>query len=186
MLECPQCHKTLDKSQINTPDLTTCPSCKTALRADVFSALYKPLSDDQIGETIKTGKEASCFFHPNKKAEVTCAVCGRFLCSLCDLEINTDHLCPLCLEKGRTKRKISNLENNRTCYDTIALCLAVYPLLIFWPTLLTAPIAIFISIRYWKTPSSIIPRTKFRFIAAIGIAGLQIGGWVLFFANVFS
>ena len=186
MLECPQCNKALDQSQVNTPDLTACPSCMTALRADVFPALYKPLSDDRSGETLKTEKEAGCFFHPNKKAEVTCTACGRFLCSLCDLEINADHLCPLCLEKGRTKRKISNLENNRTCYDTIALYMAAFPMLFFWPTLLTAPIAIFISIRYWKSPTSIIRRSKLRFIAAIGIAGLQIGGWTLFFANVLS
>jgi hypothetical protein len=92
----------------------------------------------------------------------------------------------MCLEKGKTKRKIKNLENHRVCYDKIALFVALISMLFIWPSLLSAPVVLFMVIRYWNAPLSIIPRTKIRFILAFGIACLQIGGWVLFFGSLIS
>jgi hypothetical protein len=148
--------------------------------------MVRPPTTGSAAERLLVDKEASCFYHSSKKAVITCSACGRFLCALCDVEFNDLHLCPQCLEKGKTKRKIKNLENSRTCYDTIALYLVIISMLFIWPTLLTAPIAVFISIRYWKAPSSIIPRTKIRFVMAMLIAGMQMVGWVLVFGNIFS
>ena len=78
--------------------------------------------------------------------------CGRFLCALCDVSLNGQHLCPACLEKGRTQHKIKNLENHRTCYDTIALLVATVSILIYWFTIFTAPLVIFLAVRHWKSP----------------------------------
>ena len=130
-----------------------------------------------MGEPLLLDNEAGCFYHPGKKAEVPCSRCGRFLCQLCDVELDDDHICPSCLETGKKKRSIKSLENHRTMYDSIALALALYPLLIFWITCITAPMVIFMVIRYWKAPSSIIPRTKIRFISAFVMASIQIAGW---------
>ena len=120
---------------------------------------------------------------PNqKKAVIPCSACGRFLCALCDVEFNGRHLCPACLETGKRKRKIKNLENHRTLYDTTTLFLAILPMVFcFWVTLLTAPMVLFLVIRYWKAPTSIVPRTKIRFVSAFVIASLQIVGWSVFF-----
>ena len=52
-------------------------------------------------------------------------------------------------------------------YDKIALALAVYPMLLFYLTFFTAPMAIFVAIRYWKAPASILPRTRIRSVIAI-------------------
>ncbi len=186
VISCPRCDTILNPEFINTNEMIACSTCKVLLRADVYPAFFRPLPLGNAGETLMVDEEASCFFHPRKKAVVECSACGRFLCTLCDVEFNDQHLCPLCLEKGKSKRKIKNLETSRTCYDTIALYLSIVPLLFFWPTILTAPIALFISIRYWKAPSSIISRTKIRFFAAMVIATLQIVGWILFFRNFFS
>ena len=41
--------------------------------------------------------------------------------------------------------------------------------------------ALFVAIRYWKAPPSILRRTKIRFVAAIIIALLQIAGWAALF-----
>ena len=59
-------------------------------------------------------------------------------------------------------------------------------MLTVWLTILSAPMAIYLSIRHWKSPSSIIPRTKVRFVAAIGLATLQIGGWILAFSTALT
>jgi hypothetical protein len=65
-------------------------------------------------------------------------------------------------------------------YDSAALSLAILPLL-FWPfTVVTAPMAVFMGFRYWKTPSSIIPRTKIRLVLAIVIGFIEIVLWVFF------
>ena len=77
------------------------------------------------------------------------------------------------------EHKIKNLENHRTLYDSIALGVAVVPILLWFFTFITAPLSLILVIRYWKAPSSIIPRTKIRFIMAFIIGFLQITGWAI-------
>jgi hypothetical protein len=130
-----------------------------------------------LGESLVNGSEAACYYHSGKKAATVCDSCGRFLCQLCDVAFNRRHLCPICLETGKKKGRLKNLENHRTLYDSMALYLAVAPILLVWVTIITAPAAIFVAIRYWRAPGSIIPRTKVRRILALLIAGMQIGTW---------
>jgi hypothetical protein len=114
-------------------------------------------------------------------------MCGRFLCALCAVELHGQHLCPNCLETGKEKGKLKSLENHRTLYDAIALRLAIYPMILFFFwffTIITAPIALFVAIRYWNAPSSIVPRTKIRSIAAIVLASLQILLWILWIFSI--
>ena len=75
---------------------------------------------------------------------------------------------------------MKNLQDQRTLYDNMALGVALMPMLLVWITILTAPVALFLAIRYWKAPSSIIPRTRVRFVIAIIVGLLQMGGWSLF------
>lgn len=126
-----------------------------------------------------TEGEAACFYHPQKKAVLPCDACGRFVCSLCDCELNGQHFCPACLESGKTKGKIKSLENRRTLYDSLALSLSLLPLLIFYFTIITAPMSLFIAIRYWNAPRSLVHRTKIRFIFAVLFSSLQIVGWAI-------
>jgi hypothetical protein len=92
--------------------------------------------------------------------------------------LHGQHFCPACLETGKKKGKIKRLENERVLYDDLALALAVLPLLIFYFTLVTAPIALYIAIRYWNSPRSIVRRqTHWRFVIAIIFATLEIAGW---------
>ena len=171
---------------LNTFVLTPCSACQGPIRADVYPALFRKLATGRGGTPLQSEKEASCFYHAAKKATVACSTCGRFLCSLCDVEFNDRHLCPACLEKGKTQRKIKNLENHRVCYDTVALLIALISTLFIWPTILSAPIVLFMVIRYWNAPGSIIPRSKIRFVMAFGIAGLQIVGWILVIGGILS
>lgn len=186
MFNCPNCRSALAREYFNTRELVRCPVCKTDFRSAVYPAMVRPFEQGGSGEMLTGERQASCFFHQRKKAVVACATCGRFLCTLCDLEINGRHICPKCLETGRTRSKLQELENKRVCYDAIALSVAIWPMLTVWLTIMSAPIAIYLSIRHWKSPSSIIPRTKVRFVAAIGLAVLQIGGWVLVFGSALT
>lgn len=182
MISCTNCNTPLNSQIVNTGEMVSCPSCDGPLRADVFPALFKAMPRGTAGEAIHMDDLASCFYHQGKKAVIPCTSCGRFLCALCDIEMNGNHICPVCLEKGQNKGKLQNLENRRTCYDTIALYLAVFPAIFFlWPTILTAPMVIFMVIWFWKKPASILPRTKLRYVFAFIIAGGQVLGWSAFF-----
>jgi hypothetical protein len=183
VIRCTRCDIPLPSAFINTSDFSNCPRCKVPVRADVYPALFKQPDTASTGETISIDNEASCFYHPQKKAVHPCALCGRFLCALCDIDFNDQHICSSCIESGKKKRKIRNLENNRVLYDSIALYIAVIPMIFIWPTILTAPASIFYSIRHWKSPSGIIPRSKSRFVIALLVAGLQVGGWSLIMAH---
>ena len=184
MLSCTNCNTPLGIEAVNTNSLITCGGCNGLMRVDVYPALKRPLPAGQTGAALQMDKEAGCFYHPRKKAVVPCNTCGRFLCALCDVPLNGQHLCPACLDKAKANRRIKNLENHRTCYDTVALLLATGPLILYWFTIFSAPIVIYLTVRHWNSPSSIIPRTKIRFIAAFIIAGIQIAAWILFFTKL--
>ena len=181
LIQCPKCRAWLLIGFFNQSDMVPCQSCGTPLQVEVFPALFRKILPGQSAQAVLVEGESSCFFHPQKKAVVPCAGCGRFLCALCDCELNGQHFCPACLETGKSKGKIKTLENQRTRYDTIALGLAILPVLIFYLTIVTAPMTLFVAIRYWNAPQSIVRRTRFRFILAIIIALLQIAGWTAFF-----
>jgi|ERR1051325_10473430 hypothetical protein len=180
LLECPKCHSRLSEEIVNRPELTPCLGCGSPLQVEIFPALFRRFVPGRGGELLMAEGESSCFYHPQKKAAVPCQGCGRFLCDLCDCQFNGDHFCPACLETGRAKGKIKNLENERTLYDSIALGLAILPVAVVFGiyfTFITAPMAMYVAIRYWNAPRSIVRRTRARYIVAIIFASWQIIGW---------
>lgn len=179
-LTCTKCGATLPPGMLNAGDASPCAQCGSLIRAEVFPA-YFAAAPAAAAEVVLADAQAGCFFHPQKKAAVTCSSCGRFLCSLCDIELGGRHVCPLCLETGKSKRKIRNLETERVMYDSIALSIAILPMLMFFVTIVTAPVSIFYSLRHWRSPLSILPRTRVRFVFAVLLSVLQLGGWGIFF-----
>ena len=176
-LACPNCQGDLPRELWNLDYESYCPRCRAPLSVVTFPAIARP-AVAAAPELVAEGAEASCFYHAGKRAVVACDQCGRFLCSLCQVELSGQNWCPYCIELRRTEGKMVNLERRRTLYDNIALVLATLPALMIWPSLISAPMSLFVSIRYWRAPSSIVPRTKVRFIIAILLSLLEIGGWV--------
>jgi hypothetical protein len=183
-VQCPKCRASLLEGIFNQPELSPCPACGVPLQVEIFPALFRKISPGQSAEAVMVEGESSCFYHPQKKAVLPCDGCGRFLCALCDCPLHGQHFCPACLEAGRTKGKIKSLDNQRMLYDSIALSLAIYPILIFYFTIITAPMALFVAIRYWKSPPSLVSRSKARFVVAIIFALLQIAGWGILFISL--
>jgi hypothetical protein len=138
-------------------------------------------------ERINGGDQASCFYHPAKQAVVDCAHCGRFLCALCDLEVGEAHLCPACLGRGKDQQSVMQQNRGLFRYDMLALALAFWPFLLFMPsTVFTAPLALYITLKHYKTPISITPATRWRFpmaaVLAVGqLIGLGVLAYFLFF-----
>ncbi len=180
-LFCTRCHQGLPEEDWNAPEMRRCPSCDALFKAVTFPALLQEQRPVQPAPSGSEG-DAICFYHPRKKAVTPCDNCGRFLCALCDIEFRGERWCPACLESGRRKHSNLHLETRRTNYDSIALALATLPALLLWPSLLGAPMALYVAIRYWRTPPGIVPRTRLRYYLAIGLAGVQVIAWIWLFA----
>lgn len=152
-----------------------CRVCGQTVRVAVFPAIESARSG-ALPEAVQTDTEASCFYHPASRAAVPCDECGRFLCRLCEIEISGRHLCPACFQSGLAASKLEVVETSRTMYDTIALVLATFPVLLFWPAIVAAPAALYTVIRRWRAPGSVVPRTRVRYYIAGLLALAEIGG----------
>jgi hypothetical protein len=180
MLACTSCRASLPPEALIGPGPARCGRCGASLEISVFPALFRPLGPGEAAEAVLSEQESACFYHPRKRAVVPCESCGRFLCALCDLELNGRHTCAPCLEAARGRGEFTRLENQRTRYDRIAMALAGYPLLLFfYPTLMTAPVALYMSIRALRAPGSLVHRTRIRCVLAMLLATAEIVAWVL-------
>ena len=179
-VSCTGCNTALPETVLNRQEPSHCPACGASLWVEVFPALFKNPVVGQAGEALLVDGESSCFYHTQKKAHTPCDACGRFLCALCDLEFNGQHLCPRCLESGKTKGKLRSLENHRTLYDSAALWMAILPLLVFPFVAVTGPIAVFVAVRYWNEPGSIIRRSRVRSVIAIFLGLIESFGGAFF------
>ncbi len=179
---CARCQAPLPNYFLVTANWTPCPSCGAEIMVRAFPALLTGPRAETTSEASLAG-EAGCFYHPEKRAIVTCHQCGRFLCALCRVEFKGQEWCPGCLEASSRKRKGVDFENHRVLYDSAALAFATFPFLLFlWPSVVGAPLALYVSIRYWKAPTIILPRTKVRFLLAIVLALGQLGlmGFIIY------
>jgi len=150
-----------------------CRTCGAALRVKTFPAL-RAQRTPLLAQGVQDPSESSCFYHAENRATVPCDGCGRFLCGLCALDVPGSILCPSCLQSGVSGKRIETLEDSRTMQDSVALALATVPAVMVWPTIVSAPLAIFWTIRHWRSPRSIIPRTRVRFYLAIVFSLLEI------------
>ena len=178
-IHCGRCEAELPREAIEARDGAICPTCNSGVMVRVFPAiLTKP--EIVSPAAIQAGEgEATCFFHPGKTAAVACSRCGRFLCQLCRVEFRGEDWCPECLSSGIKRKRIATLENHRTLYDSIALGMVLLPLpLLWWATIVSAPAALYVSVRYWKAPLSIVRRTKIRFLAAMLLGAAELVAWV--------
>lgn len=135
---------------------------------------------------LSAAGEATCFYHPQKKAVIACESCGRFLCALCDIEIGTEHRCPACLEAARRSRCPDALENRVIRWDRVALGLTTITVLV-WPLMIVAaPAALFIVIRYWNKRSVILPASRSGYIIAGLLALGEIAGFIAIGYAIFA
>jgi len=178
---CPGCRLPLPVTLPGTAQFIPCPACERSLQVEVFPALARPAAPARAGEAVLEAGVSSCFYHDQKKAEVACEACGRFLCALCHIDFNGRRLCPSCLQSGQTRGIIPTLEAQRVVWDTAALTLCIAPvvLVVSWPlTFLTAPTALGLAIYSFFRPGSLVRRSRLRACLAMLASLVQIAVWV--------
>jgi hypothetical protein len=175
LLRCPRCLSALPRAHVT--DLLPCPTCQLQVQMLVFPAWFKTFAPAPVPQQVVSEGESSCFYHPGKQAVVPCDACGRFLCALCDCEIQRQHFCPGCVSSARNKGRLVQFERSRTNHDSVALSLAGFSILLGPLALIAGPAAIFWSLWFWKRPGSVLPRSKVRSIVAIVIGLVTTFGW---------
>lgn len=176
-LSCSKCDAPIPNVDWNR-EHAFCMACRAPVSILVFPALYAKSDAASAGTPVVEAGESSCFYHPQKRAVVPCDQCGRFLCALCQVEFLGQNWCPRCIEAGSQKGRLAHLDPSRTLHDNTALALAILPACLLWPTIITAPVTLYLVIRYWRAPSSILPRSKIRFVIAGMLAILQMVAWI--------
>lgn len=130
---------------------------------------------------------AACFFHAGKPAAIPCDICGRFLCELCDLRLDKAHLCTLCVQAAQAEKTpagakpISQVKDRTFLPQNLAMGLAYYfpaTIMGLYVIFLSAPAAIYVSIRYWNHPGGIQQRGRWRSVLSLAMASLQLLGLV--------
>ena len=187
-LNCPNCGKSLSDFPDLLPAVEQCPSCKRAMRVVIFPSFHRPVIKGATAETVMVEGEAACFYHARKRAQVPCDDCGRFLCAVCDLELNGRHLCPQCLETGAKKGRVQSLERGRFRWDQVILHLVLVPLVICGLLLpLTSLATLALVVWKWKSPPSLVSNTRLTLMVCAVFAMIEFVGssalWWLFVAG---
>ncbi len=180
-IPCAACGSLLDLARLRPGGRVSCGRCLNPIEIDFFPADSVPLMTGH-GEALEEGTDSACFFHAGKKAAAACGACGRYLCGLCVIDFAGETRCASCLESGKKKGKLSELDDRRTLYDSMVL---VIPLasIIMWPVMFfTAPLTLFLTVWYWKKPGSLFRANRWRFVLAAVIALVELLGiaWFLF------
>ena len=176
-LSCPKCGFWLERSYWNQVEFQPCSHCQTDLRLLVFPVAVAPPEVPAPNPNSSEG-EATCYYHSNKQAHVPCAACGRFLCTVCDMDFRGEHWCPSCMKQQVDTQALPEFQRSRIRFDALALILVTLPAIFIYPTFLTAPIALFLAIRHWNDDPGFLPRTQIRKYLAVLFAVVQILGWV--------
>jgi len=174
-INCPNCGVSFPATTAELAGLQACPACARTTRVYAFPALERPAAGGVAGQRVMLEGEATCFYHPQKRAHTLCDNCGRFLCAMCDLDVYDAHLCPQCLQAGADKGRIKSLERSRVRYDQIASTLLVVPLLFCWFLLPVTSLAVLgLAGWKWKAPGSLVDNTRLRFVIYAIVACLEL------------
>jgi hypothetical protein len=181
MIRCSACETALPVEAFVADGFVPCTGCGAPLQVDVFPRLFRGVDEGRPPERVLGDDEASCFYHPDNQAEVPCDGCGRYLCTVCDLEVDGRHLCTTCVDSGHGLATTDRLVRERTLWGSIILSLSILPLMIFYFTVVTAPLTLVLAIVHRKTPGSLVRPRRISFFLGVLFASLQIAGWVTLF-----
>ena len=177
LITCPKCGVPFPATAGELTFLQQCPVCARATRVYLFPAFARPAATGAAAQRAVIDGEATCFYHPQKRAHILCDNCGRFLCAMCDLDVYDAHLCPQCLQAGADKGRVKSLERSRVRYDQIVSSLLILPLVLCWFVLpVTSLVALGLVGWKWRAPGSLVDNTRVRFIIYSVVAILELVG----------
>lgn len=173
-----------------------CKACGKRLKAFLLPSLYQNLlAPPPLPAEPPQPGEAVCFYDSNRRATKSCSHCGVFISDNWAALWGSETVCLKCLGDLRKKGEDKRFQASRTLWDNITLTLSLGPWFIavlllltivgymfsamaLMLTLFTAPIAIFVGLRHWNAPRSLVPRSRLRLVSGVVFAVLQVILWV--------
>ena len=180
-IRCAHCNQPHPVNDIMAVGAGKCPRCSRVSTVVAFPALFDagnkppPLPADPPQEG-----DAACFYSSDRRATLECSHCGVLISERWAAQWGHQTVCLKCLEHLRQKGEDTRFQSNRVLWDNVALTLSLLPLtfVLWWAVFFSAPAALFLAIRHWNSPRSIVPRGRTRLVIAIILSSLQICGMV--------
>ena len=129
---CPSCGAQLSALGAQGRLRGTCSACKTPILVAAFPRALDAQLRGQPAELRVNEEQSACFFHPKAVATEACGKCGRFLCSVCDIEVAGSHFCSACLERAEVQVSEPFLVQKLERYDLAAS--SAFSLIVSIPT----------------------------------------------------
>lgn len=197
MVRCTACGYHIPVAVFASSREGACPLCRKPIQATLLPAMRQTPAarPPALPEEPPASGEAVCFYNPNRRATHTCSHCGVFVSEAWSAQWGAEHVCLKCLDDLRNRRKDARFEFRRVLWDNVALgtallpflgCLfslvlgpvAVFPIVVcLVASVVTAPLALGLSIYAWKKPRSMVPRGPWRTLLALILSGLQCATW---------
>ena len=176
MFPCPECKTLLSLNERNQDGFNICPNCGEKLIFKLFSALTAS-QETSVAQSVSADDESSCFYHTDKIAVQNCDYCGRFLCALCMIPVETYHLCPTCMAKGKDPTFTYTVLKRHALHDSILLLVACVSIMFGPLTLVTSPVIFFYFFKYYRKDLGLVPRMKWRYWLAGIVAAIPFFAW---------
>ena len=190
-LACPNCQSAIHLESLQPLAEVPCPQCNRRLTVARFPQFFLEKSPTLRPEKRVADDDAACFFHPENRATLSCEKCGRFICSVCDLPLGAEHLCPACLTSGLADAKLPQLVTKRFIWSKVALALGFLPLFfgpLFFPLfIVTGSLCFYLAIASFRRPGSLTSkRPTITASIAILLAIIQLTVWAMMILGIFG
>ena len=179
IVRCCLCGDALELPETAGARSVPCRNCRFRVRVWVFPALHRA-QDASAGQPLLEEGHSSCMNHPDKRAVSVCEACGKFMCALCEVDWNGERLCPGCIQHRRESDSDRTLRAEFIHYDSIALAIAIFSILMSFFSGLIAPAALYIGWRYWRAPLRPVPHGRWIMVIAMLLASLVFVSWIAF------
>jgi hypothetical protein len=131
--------------------MVTCQRCRGRFEATAFAA-----PEHRVAPVVTTVMTAgpiganACANHAGNAAVTSCARCGLFICSLCEMNIGAGSYCPSCFDRVRADGTLSPVVTRYRDWATIARLTAIFGLLFYFGWPIVGGLAIFFATKGMK------------------------------------
>lgn len=145
--QCPRCGVLIPPASRRNGDVT-CEICGGPYEATVFDAPERPVA--RAIETVVVAGPAganACANHAGNAATTSCARCGLFICSLCDMNLGAGSYCPSCFDRVRIEGTLPTVATRYRDWASIARLTAVVGLIMYFAWPFVGALALFFGVK---------------------------------------
>ncbi len=186
LFECAKCKKEYQIGDIGDASIDTikCHGCGKKNKIVIYDAILKELNQGEKICTITEEDDANCYKHQKNLAVKACDHCGAYICSLCDIEIHGEHICPDCFNNQQKSQ--SNSKSN-FMHAQLAFILSIAQVFIWYLIPIFSIGIIIYSIIFWKKDKNPYGKSsKIFFILAILISLIALIGFSILLIEIIS